>query len=94
MATFNNSYARRKSSGQGDRRPKYHLPVQSQLSHKLAIEIYLTYKGAHLYRVWLWFFKVCAPVEYLLLRVLLLFLFISSINYLLLCNKLSPNVQI
>lgn len=43
MATFNNSYASRKSSGQGDRRPKYHLSAPSQLSHKSAVEIYWSY---------------------------------------------------
>lgn len=88
MATFNNSRANRKGSGQKDRRAKFHLSVQVQLSHKSAIaEIYLTCKCARLYNAWLRFSKVCAPMEYLLLHELLFFLLVSCINYLLLRNK-------
>lgn len=92
MATFNNSYASRKSSGHRDRRSNFHLSFQTQLSHRSVIlELYLTYKCAHFYNVWLSFFQVCAPVEYLLLHILFHFLFMSCISYLLLCNKFSPN---
>lgn len=94
MATFNNSRASRKGSGQKDRRAKFHLSVQIQLSHKSAIaEIYFTCKCARLYNARLRFSKVCAPMECPLLHELLLFLFVSCITYLLLWNKWSRNFE-
>ena len=81
MAAFNSSHASRQRSGQRERRAKFHFSVQTQLGPQSAVlETYLTRKGAHLHNAWLRFFKGCAPVEYLLLPVLLLFLFISCVS--------------